>query len=125
MATTVNALATEVNLTLHAGNDVPVTVTVTGNDDVAAWLDDWTSEFHISYGISPVLVLLSTGASPAIDHYPDTDAINEVVINLAASATKNLLGDYMHELKLINASGEQVTAMYGRISFQATSDRGA
>lgn len=125
MATTVNALATEVNLTLHAGNDVPVTVTVTGNDDVPVTLTTWTSEFHISYGVSPILVLLSTGEDAAIDHYPDTDAINVVVIHLDADDTKSLTGDFMHELKLINSDGDQVTAMYGRISFHATSDRGA
>lgn len=120
MATT-SALATKVDLALHAGNDVPVTVTVTGSDDQPVWLDDWTSELIVSRNISAKLTLTSVAGD--ILHYPATDAINVLELTFAAGDTRLLSGAYDYELKGTTAGGEEVTLMYGSITFQATADR--
>lgn len=115
------ALADQVDLSLHAGNDVTVTVIVTDSNDDDVQVHTWTSELIVSRNLSAKLTLTSTGG--AIAHYPDTDALNELVVTFAADDTRLLAGDYDYELKGTTEGGEEVTIMYGTITFVATADR--
>lgn len=118
---TTSALAEQVDLSLHAGNDVTVTVTVTGSDDLDVYLHDWTSELIVSRNLDAKLTL--TSADNDIDHYPDTDAVNELVVTFAADETRLLSGSYDYELKGTTAGGDEVTLMWGTVTFTATADR--
>lgn len=118
---TTSALADQVDITLHAGNDVTVTVTVTDSNDDDVWLHNWTSELLVSRNLSVKLTL--TSADGDIEHYPDTDDLNELIVTFAADGTRELSGDYDYELKGTTAAGEEATLMYGTLTFVATADR--
>lgn len=116
-----SALAEQVDLTLHAGNDIEITVTVTDSNDDDVWLHNWSSKLIISRKTDIELTL--TSADDEIAHYPDTDDLNELVITLTADNTRTLSGDYNYELKGTAPDGDEVTIMYGLMTFTLTADR--
>lgn len=119
--TIASALAERVDLSIHAGSDTPITVAVTGNDDEPVWLDTWTSKLIVSRNLSAKLTL--TSADGDIDHYPNTDAINELVVHFGADETRLLSGVYDYELKGTDGDGGEHVLMWGTLTVQATADR--
>lgn len=120
--TTASALAERVDLAIHAGSDTPITVSVTGNDDEPVWLDTWTSKLIVARNKVTAKLIL-TSADGDIDHYPDTGAVNELVVHLDADDTRLLQGDYDYELKGTDGDGNEYVLMWGTLTVQATADR--
>jgi len=120
--TRLSALAKRVDIQIHAGSNKQITVNVDGNDGEPARMDEWTSKFIVSRELEEELTL--TKEDGGILHYPDTDTINKIIVNIKAADTRSLSSKYDYELKLYHpATDYEEVVLWGELDIRGTADR--
>lgn len=99
-------------ITYHSGETVNLVITVLDDDDVAVDMTGATISFAIMRNIGGTAVI-STAAATA----SSSIASNVVTINITASNTEALQGDYRFECRAIDGSGNEAVIAYGNIAF--------
>ena len=107
-AISISELPQEVDLILYSGDDFSMTLTLTNPDGSIANLTGSTAQAQIRV----------TAVDPTIQaSFICSISNNVVTLNLTGASTQNLVGKYVWDCQLTNASGAVRTPVAGAVTF--------